>query len=338
MIAVILVNTGTPDSPEVKDVRRYLRQFLGDKRVINQPWLWRKILVNLIIAPVRGPKSAKLYKTIWTKEGSPLLVNANKFTNALQKELGNGFRTYTAMRYQNPSMNEVIRKISESEDLEKIVLVPLYPQFADSTTGTIIVEFERLARKYKIKVPVKIIGQFFENRGFIEAFTQKLMSVRKSDYEHIIFSYHGLPVKQTERMHPGTTCKEANCKYEYNERNAKCYYAACFATTRLLAEEAGLTENDYTVSFQSRLGMNWIKPYTDNIIKGKAIKGLKNMLILSPAFVADCLETIHELGKEYHHLFLENGGQNLQMIESLNDDKIWVSTMAEMVRNEIQSL
>ncbi len=335
MIAVILVNTGTPDSPEVKDVKRYLRQFLGDKKVINQPWLWRKILVNLIIAPVRGPKSARLYKSIWTDEGSPLLVNANKFTNALQKELGTGFRTYTAMRYQNPSMSEVVRRVIETEGLKKIVLVPMYPQFADSTTGTIVAEFERLVKRYKIKVPVKICGQFFQNHGFIKAFTYKLLATRKPFHEHIIFSYHGLPVKQTERMHPGYTCNEANCRYEYNERNAKCYYAACFATTRLIAHEIGLTENDYTVSFQSRLGMNWLKPYTDAIIEEKALKGLKNMLIISPAFVADCLETIHELGVEYDHLYREHGGQKLQMVESLNDDSSWVSTMAEIVTNEL---
>ncbi len=330
--AVLLVNTGTPDSPEVKDVRRYLREFLGDPKVINMPWLFRKMLVNLIIAPIRGPKSAKLYRAIWTSEGSPLLVNSFKFSNALQTALGNDFDVYNTMRYQNPSMKSAIAKIAtEAATYKEIVLVPMYPQYADSTSGTIIAEFKRLRASHKISIPFRIVDAFFEDAGFINTFAEKIRKADAEQFDHVIFSFHGLPVKQTERMHKGMTCEQANCRHEYSEHNKWCYNASCYATVRLLAKAAGLKEGSYTVSFQSRLGFNWLKPYTEEVIKQKAAEGARKMLILSPAFVADCLETIHELGVEYDHLFREAGGEKLVLIDSLNNDPLWVETMKRIV-------
>ncbi len=329
-IAVLLVNTGTPDSPRVYDVRRYLREFLGDKRVINLPWLFRKMLVNLIIAPFRGPKSAKLYEQIWTSEGSPLLVNSKNFTIAMQQTLGSNYRAYTAMRYGNPSMESVIIDAS-GQGITKFILVPLYPQYADSTTGTIIAEFNRLIKKHNTTAKTTIIEPFFNNPKFIRAFAEKIKAHNPQEYDHVIFSFHGLPVKQTERMHPGLTCQQANCKNEFNKVNERCYYASCHATARLLSAAIPLTEDSYTVSFQSRLGMNWLKPYTDEVLKEKAATGAKKMLIVSPAFVADCLETIYELGIEYNHLFREHGGNELKMVESLNNDPRWVDAMKEMI-------
>ncbi len=330
--AVIIVNTGTPDSPAVKDVRKYLREFLGDKRVINMPWLFRKMLVNFIIAPIRGPKSAILYESIWTSDGSPLLVNSYKFSTALQKNLGDNFKVLTAMRYGSPSMKEAVLYAAKDE-ISDIVLFPLYPQYADSTTGTIEAEFRRLILKYRITKSFKIIPSFFSNEGFINAFTERIRALSPAGYDHVLFSYHGLPVKQTEKMHPGKTCQEANCINEYNSSNEYCYHASCYETTRLITEQLPEIKNKSTVTFQSRLGMNWLKPYTDEVIKEMALKGLKKLLIVSPAFVADCLETIHELGVEYKHLFIENGGIELTLVESLNDDELWVKTATELIHN-----
>lgn len=328
--AVVLINTGTPDSYKVSDVRRYLRQFLGDGKVIDLPWLIRKILVNGIIAPIRGPRSAKLYRKIWTNEGSPLLVNSLKFSKALETKLGNGYKVYMAMRYGNPGLESCIKEIAET-DTDKIIVLPLYPQFAESTTGTSLTEFNRLITQYNVKAQKRVIEPFFATAAFINAFTARINEANTGDAEHIIFSFHGLPVKQTEKMHPGLTCQDANCRNDYNLRNCRCYYASCHQTARLLAEAAGLQENRYTVCFQSRLGMNWLKPYTDEVLKEMALKGLKNVLVISPAFVADCLETIYELGIEYYHWFIANGGEKLTLVESLNDNEVWVGGMAELI-------
>lgn len=335
--AVVLINTGTPDSYEVKDVRRYLRQFLGDKRVINLPWLFRKILVIGIIAPVRGPHSAKLYRQVWTNEGSPLLINSRKFADALSLKLGDKYSVYMAMRYGNPSLENCLKEIA-SRNFGRLIAVPVYPQYADSTTGTILAEVNRLVRKLKIRVRVETLEPFFGEQAFIDAFASKIMHEKPGNYDHVVFSFHGLPVKQTERMHPSLTCEQAGCRHEYNETNRMCYYASCYETARLLAKASLLSENTYTVSFQSRLGMNWLKPYTDEVLKELAAKGLKNVLIASPAFVADCLETIYELGIEYNHLFKTNGGNQLTMIPSLNDDDLWVRGMVAMITSleEIQ--
>lgn len=330
--AVFLVNTGTPDSPKVNDVRKYLREFLGDERVINMPWLFRKLLVNGIIAPIRGPKSAKLYQTIWTSDGSPLLINSRKFGDALQIALGERYTVFVAMRYGNPSMKSAIQEASD-QHINKFILVPLYPQYADSTTGTIVAEFNHLVNKYFPQAETTIIDPFFSNKGFIDSFAAKIKEANPGLYDHIIFSFHGLPVKQTEKMHPGNTCIDADCMNTYNDYNSTCYYASCYATSRLLGRASGLKENGYTVSFQSRLGMNWLMPYTDAVLKEKAAKGAKKLLIVSPSFVADCLETIYELGIEYKHLFLESGGKDLVMVESLNADQSWVNTVSVLIKD-----
>lgn len=330
--AVILINTGSPDSPEVSDVRKYLREFLGDPYVINMPWLFRILLVNGIIAPIRGPRSSKLYRKIWTKDGSPLIVNSYKFAGELALKLERDFQVYVAMRYGKPSLESCISDISK-KSYKQVIAVPLYPQYADSTTGTILAETKRLIKKYGITSEIISVDPFFSSGAFVNAFAEKIKSAQPLTYDHLIFSFHGLPVKQTERMHPGMTCLEANCRKEYNVLNKNCYYASCYATARLLAGATGLNENDYTVSFQSRLGMNWLKPYTDTILHQKASAGAKNVLICSPSFVADCLETIHELGIEYKELFRHYGGEDVTLIESLNDNPLWAEGMAGLIRN-----
>lgn len=328
--AVILVNIGTPDSPSVKDVRKYLRQFLGDKRVITLPWLWRKMLVNLIISPFRGPKSSKLYQSIWTPDGSPLLVNSLMLSEALNKELGSWYNVFVAMRYGNPGLEEVIGKIAP-QSYKRIILVPLYPQYADSTTGTTIAYMNDLVKKYKVKARVSVVKQFFEEPEFIAAFQKRIEAYNPTEYDHILFSFHGLPVKQTEKMHPGFTCEQLGCMKGYHETNALCYRAACYETARLLINAVKLSPGKSSVAFQSRFGKDWLEPYTDEVLKTKAAQGVKRILIISPAFVADCLETIYELGIEYKHLFINHGGEELTLVPSLNDDAQWVKGLKEMI-------
>lgn len=327
---VITVNTGTPDSPSPHDVRRYLRSFLGDKKVIDIPWLLRKILVNMIIAPFRGPKSAKLYSTIWTDKGSPLLVNSQNFNNALQCELGDGYKVIMAMRYGKPSIDSAI-KTAVGEKINKLIIMPVFPQYADSTTGSIVAEAEKEIKKNHLKAETRIIGPFFHDTGFIKAFSEKIWKYHPEEYDHIVFSFHGLPVSQTEKMHQGKTCDELHCMEEYSDKNSKCYYASCYETARLLASACGISEDHYTVSFQSRLGMKWLKPYTDMVLKEKALKGAKKVLLTSPSFVSDCLETIYELGIEYKKQFTENGGDQLTLVASLNDDSAWVKAAANII-------
>lgn len=328
--AVILVNIGTPDSYSVKDVRSYLREFLGDKRVIILPWLFRKILVNMIIAPFRGPKSAKLYQAIWTESGSPLLVNSKKLGVALQAELGGSYHVYVAMRYGNPSVDKIMLEIAKGS-FRNVILVPMYPQYADSTTGTTVALFRKRITRYAISADLKIVNPFFQHPGFIGSFKNKILACKPETYNHILFSFHGLPIDQTEKMHQGITCEQAGCSHSYYNVNAMCYKASCYETARLIANACNLSENSYSVAFQSRLGLKWLQPYTDKVVEEKALQGVENMLVVSPAFVADCLETIYELGVEYNHLFTEKGGKKFQLVESLNDDPAWVKGLAEII-------
>jgi ferrochelatase len=284
----------------------------------------------MIIAPFRGPKSAKLYQNIWTEKGSPLLVNSIKLGEALQAEMGGSCQVFTVMRYGKPSMDDAMREIAKGS-FHKLILVPLYPQYADSTTGTTVALYRKLIIRYAITAEVKIVDPFFQHPGFIESFKNRILACSPETYNHILFSFHGLPVDQTEKMHPGITCEQAGCSHTYNNVNTMCYKASCYETARLIANACKLPENSYSVAFQSRLGIKWLQPYTVKVVEEKATQGVENILVVSPAFVADCLETIYELGVEYNNLFTEKGGKKFQLIESLNDNPTWVKGLAEII-------
>jgi ferrochelatase len=330
---ILLVNLGTPDSPSTADVRKYLREFLNDKRVIDMPWLSRKLLVNFIIVPFRSPKSAKQYKEIWTKEGSPLLIYSERLKTKLQKKLGDGFIVELAMRYQNPSVKSVLDKLAHR--VEKLIVVPLYPHYASSSTGSTIEKVMQEIKNYEVIPDVKIQGPFYNNQEFIKAFVAIAQKQNKiSDYDHYLFSYHGLPerhiMKGSEEC--GMNCKLNECCNTLTEKNFYCYRASCYHTTKLIAEALKLPEGSYTSSFQSRLGRDpWIKPYTDHVIAEKAKSGVKKMLCFSPAFVADCLETLFEIRIEYNRLFKEHGGTEMHLAESLNDNDEWVDALAKIL-------
>jgi protoporphyrin/coproporphyrin ferrochelatase len=331
--AVILANVGTPDEPTVPAVRRYLFQFLNDRRVIDLPWLLQKFLVNVIIVPFRAPKSTKLYQMLWTEKGSPLLAISVESRDKLQERLGENYEVFVGMRYQNPSLKMVLQTIKDKR-FDKIVVLPMFPQYASSTAGTIAQLVNTETAKWNVIPELTIVSQFYDNPGFIRAFAAQIRKYKPEEFDHIIFSYHGLPFSQTDRVHPAIKTVNCNCEVEMPAHGRFCYKATCYETTRLLAKELGLPKSAYSVAFQSRLTKNWLKPFSDKEVIKLAKEGKKRVLIAAPAFIADCLETIVEIGFEYQHLFEENGGEKIQLVESLNTNADWIETLAELVTNK----
>jgi ferrochelatase len=329
---ILLINLGTPNSPEVSDVRKYLTQFLNDPRVIDINPIARFILVNGIIIPTRASKSAKLYEHIWTKEGSPLLINSIKQKDLLQEALGNDFVVELGMRYQNPSIESAIDKL-KAANVTKIIAIPLYPQYATSSTTSSIEETNRILRKWKNHPPVKFIDNFFDDAGFIDACVDKASNYNLNDYDYFIFSYHGLPERQitkASKEFSDGSCKIGSCCDTITDKNRLCYRANCIATTKALVKQLNIPEGKYMTTFQSRLDDKWLKPYSDKVIEEKAKEGKKKMLVFSPAFISDCLETIYEIGTEYQEIFSEHGGEKIQLVESLNDSPIWIEALKNM--------
>lgn len=329
---VLLINLGTPDSPSVGDVRSYLSQFLNDPRVIDIPWLLRKMLVNLIIVPFRAPKSARIYKDLWTEQGSPLLYYSEKVQHMLDDELGGDFTVHLAMRYKNPSIPSVLKEMKK-RNYQKIVVVTMFPQYASASTGSAIEAVMDEIKKWWVIPDVKIISQYYDHPLFINAILDRAAKYNLDDYDHILFSYHGLPVRQVDKVYENGVCESHDCESTITEENQYCYKATCYATTRLLAERLGLDESRYTVCFQSRLDKNWLEPFSDKVVEQKAKEGAKKLLVFSPAFTADCLETIIEIGDEYQEIFEEHGGEKVQLVESLNDHPLWVACLKDLVLN-----
>ncbi len=331
---VLLVNLGTPDSPNVTDVRKYLREFLMDGRVIDVPYVLRWALVNLIIAPFRAPKSAKIYKELWTENGSPLKIYGLSNEKALQEKLGEAYIVKLAMRYQNPSIHSKLEEFKVS-GINKLIVIPMFPHYASASTGSVFEKVFTELSAWQVMPEVRIVNYFYHYPRLIDGFVENAKKyMQEHNYEHFLFSYHGLPERQIRKgdCH-GDVCKFSTCCNQITPKNQHCYRAQCFETTRLLVKKLGLKEGTYTTSFQSRLGRDpWIKPYSDLIIKELAESGIKSILTFSPAFVADCLETTIEIGEEYRELFEENGGEKWQLVESLNDSENWIELLSELVK------
>jgi len=329
---VLVINLGTPDSPSVSDVRKYLREFLMDRRVIDIPFWRRFLLINLIIAPFRAPQSAKGYQELWTAQGSPLKVYGQKLEALLLKTLGPAFEVKLAMRYQSPGIKQVVAHFRD-KGFKQLVVIPLYPQYASSSTGSTMEEVMDGIKGWEVIPEIKMISQFFDHPLFIKAFAENgRKHMAEARFDHYLFSYHGLPEHHILKSSCDNYCRLGECCTVFNGKNQYCYRAQCFETTRLLVKELGIKKEDYTICFQSRLGKApWIKPYTDEIIKQLAGRGVKKVLVFSPAFVADCLETTIEIGVEYKKLFLEHGGEQWQLVESLNVQAIWVECLKQII-------
>jgi len=337
-IGVLLIQLGTPDSPSTNDVRRYLNQFLNDPRVIDLPWLGRKLLVNGIIVPFRAPKSAKIYKELWDMSNgiSPLITHTKDVQDKLQHRFSDeNVTVHYAMRYQNPSMYDVMEEM-RTKNYDKIILLPLFPQYASASTGSAIELAMDIIRKWWVIPEVSTIAQFWDNEGYIDSIVENTKQFDLKDYDHILFSYHGLPERHVDKVYENDDlCSDQPCESELNSKNQFCYKATCYATTRLIAAKLGLSEDDYTVCFQSRLDKKWLTPFSDKIVEEQGRKGAKKLLAFSPAFVADCLETLVEIGVEYQEIFEEFGGEKVQLVPSSNSGDKFIDGLEELVKEKL---
>jgi len=335
MIGVLLVNLGTPKTPKTKDVRIYLREFLQDPRVIDINPLARWILVNLIIVPFRAPKSAAKYQLIWTEQGSPLLLHTEALGRAVQEALGSDYAVEVAMRYGEPSISSKLEKL-QRKNVSEIRALPLYPQYASSSTGSTEAAILKYIRHRPNMPEVKFIPPFFDHPGFLQSFVEVGKApLAKAHPDHIIFSFHGLPERHILKEDiGGKHClKSPDCCDRIVPSNGMCYRAHCFQTARGIAEGLGLKKDDFSISFQSRLGRTpWIQPFTDHLIKDLARQGKKRIAVFCPSFIADCLETLEEVALGFRKSFKELGGEELILIPSLNAHPTWVETVQKMIQ------
>ena len=329
--ALLLVNLGTPDNPTYLSVFKYLRQFLMDGRVININPFLRFILVNFIICPTRSFSSTKVYKEVWDKNtGSPLLHNTTKLAEKLVNKVQD-YDVYFAMRYQNPSIESVINKILETNP-DEITVLPLFPHYAAATTGSVYQEISRVISKKWVVPNIRFINQFYDNEKFINAWVDKASKFDLNNYDKVIFSYHGIPNSHVDNVYPDSLCSDHNCESEVTNENKFCYKATTYETTKILANRLNLSPDKYQVTFQSRLTNKWLTPFTDEVLESLPGNGNKNVLVFSPAFTADCLETIIEIGDEYKELFLEAGGEKLDYVESLNYSDLWANAIIDIIK------
>jgi protoporphyrin/coproporphyrin ferrochelatase len=334
---LLLMNLGSPDSTEVADVRRYLREFLMDERVIDVPLVVRQLLVKGIIVPFRAPRSAKAYRSIWTPEGSPLIVLTRHLQALVEQKTD--LPVAIAMRYGNPSpaagFDELLR---QSPDLEEVVLLPLYPHYAMSSYET-AVEYARLAhQKAGYRFKLSVVPPFFDHPNYLDALAESIRPHLSMPYDHLLFSYHGIPERHVRKTDPTQShCLTMGCCERPNpEAHAVCYTHQTKVTTMRIAAALGLDKNKYSQSFQSRLGRKWLTPYTDVRLKQMPSEGIKNLLVVCPAFVSDCLETLEEIAEEGRDIFLEHGGETFQMIPCLNTSPRWIDTVLRLVDETAQ--
>lgn len=331
---VLLINLGTPDSPSTGDVRKYLREFLMDPKVIDINPVARWFLINLIIAPTRAPKSAALYQSIWTTEGSPLLIHGNKLTEKLQAKLGTDIPVVLGMRYQSPSLKKALLELRDKK-VDRIIAVPLYPQYSSAATGSTIDELNALKKKISGLPEIRIVERFHHLPEYIDAMLEVAREFDHTQYDHVVFSFHGVPERQITKTSVELgdgKCSFGSCCEVITDRNRFCYRANCVQTARALAQGLGIAKENYTISFQSRLGRTpWLQPFSDQVITDLAKQGKKKLLVFSPAFVADCLETIHEIAVEYDELFREHGGEKIQLVPALNSNDKWVEGLEKMI-------
>lgn len=334
-VGLLLVNLGTPESPQVGDVRRYLREFLSDPRVIDIGAVPRWLLLNLFILPFRPRASGRAYEKIWTDRGSPLKFHGQDLVKKVQGRCGEGVVVELAMRYGNPSIESALARFRR-EAVDRIVVFPLYPQYSAAATGSSIERVFALASKAWNVPSLQVVPPFYDHKVFIDACVGVAAPVvREAAWEKVVFSFHGLPERHCVKSdETGTHClKRPDCCDGIVEANRNCYRAQCYATARAIASRLGVPEDRTIVCFQSRLGRSpWIRPYTDEVVVELAKSGVKRALILSSAFVADCLETIEELGIRAAESFKAHGGETLRLVPSLNADERWADGVVTLAR------
>lgn len=330
--AVLLVNLGTPDSTKVKDVRRYLREFLSDPRVLDIPALLRFLLLNLVILPTRPRQSAEAYKEIWTDEGSPLLLHTKALSEKLSDKLGASITTVFAMRYGNPGIKSVISEL-QAKRVDELYVLPLFPQYASSSYGSAVAEIYSQLQNFDYVMPITVKAPYYADTDFIKVLAGSIKATIK-EHDYLLMSFHGLPERHVLRSDGGSLPNGCDLRQpcpKVSRDNNTCYRAQCYATAMAVASE--LKSDNYGVAFQSRLGKTpWIQPYTDQYLADIYAAGHRKLAVACPSFTADCLETIEEIGISLHEQWLEMGGESFQLIPCLNSEDSWVELIANWVK------
>jgi len=336
MTGILLVNLGTPDAPTRSAVYRYLQEFLLDPRVIDINPLARNLLVRGIIAPFRSGKSAEAYRELWTEQGSPLKIYGERLAEQVQQLLGSEYVVRLAMRYQQPSIASAIADLMRAK-VSKIKVFTLFPQYASATVGSVHEEVMRVLSSQQVIPALEFINSYPDWPAMVEIFAENARRYDLGSYDHILFSYHGVPQRHLRKADAFQHClQSAECCQTLTPTNQFCYSAQCYATTRAIANTLNIKPEQYTVCFQSRLGRDpWTQPYTVRVIEQLAKeRGAKRLLVFCPAFTADCLETTIEIGTEYREDFEKWGGQHLDLVESLNDSPQWAKAVASLLAEQ----
>lgn len=336
---LLLLNLGSPAAPTPQAVGAYLREFLMDGYVIDVPAPLRWLLVNVAIVPRRKYASAKLYQSIWTEAGSPLIVNVKALATGLQEALGESFQVAVGMRYGEPS---TAKGLAELHAAERIIVLPLYPQYAESSYETAVQAVKRAAREQSCLERMEILPSFYDQPAYLDSSAELIRHhLAQHPNAHVVFSYHSLPVRHLKRLDATRQhCfKRADCCERITEANASCYRAQCVATTRALAERLGLPKEGYSLSFQSRLGrQEWIGPQTEDLLQQLAQRGIREVVVTCPSFVSDCLETLEEITVRARQVFLAAGGRKLTLIPALNAEPFWVTALAGWIQSDATTI
>jgi ferrochelatase len=334
--AVLLVNLGSPNSPSVPDVRRYLREFLMDGRVLDVPWLVRFCIVHFAILPSRPKASAHAYQTIWTAGGSPLVVTSRNVQQQLQQRVE--IPVELAMRYQNPSIPDAVERLA-AQGVGELLLIPLFPHYAMSSYETAVERVREVAAKRAPAMRVVVQPPYYDHPDYISALVASAQEYLAEDYDHLLFSFHGVPERQIRKSDPtgGHCLRVDNCCETPSPAHARCYRAQCFQTVAAFNRAAGIPAGKSSVAFQSRLGRDpWLTPYTDQQLTALAGRGVKRLRVMCPAFVSDCLETLEEIGMRGKETFLEAGGTDFKMIPCLNEHPRWITALERMVQRFLE--
>jgi ferrochelatase len=333
---IVLMNLGSPDSTKVRDVRKYLDEFLMDERVIDKPWLFRALLVKGIIVPFRAPKSAEAYEKIWTEEGSPLIVYTKHLQKALQERIDEPVEI--AMRYGNPSPQDAYEALLKKQpDINEVIVLALYPHYAMSSYETAVEFMKEVYNRKKYPFKLSFIPPFYDEKNYLNALAENIRPYLNQKHYHILFSYHGIPGRHIRKSDvTGHHCLESgNCCEVDSPAHQFCYRHQVRTTTKLVTEILGIPTDQYSISFQSRLGKGWLTPFTDFRLAEMPKEGIKNLLILCPAFVSDCLETLEEIAMRGKEIFMLAGGESFTMIPCLDTHPLWVDAVEGYMRERI---
>lgn len=326
--ATLLVNLGSPDHPDTSSVRDYLNQFLMDPYVIQQPWIVRRLIVSLLVLPRRPTSSADAYKSIWFDDGSPLIVLSEQLTRAVQNKVD--MPVAMAMRYGNPSIESQLLALTKNTDIDEVIFIPLYPHYAESTVKTSIEQAKKVIEKHQLNIKLTVVKPFYNDAAYIYSLVSSAQPYLEQSYDHLLFSYHGLPESHITQLDSSGTHHFGDddcCSSE------TCYRHHIFETTRCFVEQAKIPKDKYSIAFQSRLGREkWLSPNTEDRLRELAQSGAKNILVICPAFVTDCLETLEEIALRGQEVFTEAGGETLTLIPCLNDHDTWVATLSKWIK------